>query len=317
MKDPIKLQPVYQTRVWGGRSLETLYGRDLPGNASELIGESWDVVDRPEAQSMVVGGEYSDKSLGELWKDHRNEIFGADAPDQERFPILCKILDVRQTLSVQVHPSREIAEELGGEPKSEFWYVSQAEDGTLWYAGLKVGITREVFEQCMKDCTTSECLEQIPVIEGQGLYVPAGTVHALGAGHVIFEIQENSDTTYRVYDWDRVSEGSVKRELHVEQALKSINFKDAARDPVMKPEGILLNGPEFRIEKICLSLGETPYRVPESFCILAVISGSVTCSGTPFNQGDYFLCPVNEDEGLIVESTTSEMDAVLLRITWA
>lgn len=317
MKSPIILQPIYQARVWGGRDLGTVYGRDLPGDESLLIGESWDVVDRPEAQSVVIGGRYGGRTLGELWRERRDEVFGGDAPDRERFPILCKILDVHQTLSVQVHPPPGIAEKLGGEPKSEFWVASKVANGALWYAGLKAGIGREIFEKSMRADTTAECLHQLAVGEGDGLYVPSGTVHALGAGQMVFEIQENSDTTYRVYDWGREAENGGQRELHREEAMQSINFAYSECVPVTKNEGCLLEGPEFQVEKIVLPPGAA--RVfPPGFSVVALVSGAVACGGQSFGPGDYFLLPANETEGVVVESSglAPAGGAFLLRVTW-
>lgn len=317
MKSPIILQPIYQTRVWGGRNLGTVYGRDLPGDESLLIGESWDVVDRPEAQSVVIGGQYVGRTLGELWRDQRDEVFGSDAPDRERFPILGKILDVRQTLSVQVHPPPGIAEKLGGESKSEFWVASKVEKGALWYAGLKTGIGRETFEKSMRAGTTAECLHQLPVGEGDGLYVPSGTVHALGAGQMVFEIQENSDTTFRVYDWGRVAAGGVGRELHNEEAMQSINFVATECVPVTKNDGCLFAGSEFRVERMVLPPRARRVLSP-GFSVVALVSGAVTCGGQSFGAGDYFLLPANEAGGMVVESSVqaAEEGSSLLRVTW-
>jgi len=314
---PIVLQPIYQTRVWGGRNLETIYGRDLPGDESFPVGESWDVVDRPEAQSVVCEGEYAGRTLGELWREERKEIFGDDAPDKERFPMLCKILDVQQNLSVQVHPPAGIAEEPGGEPKSEFWYAARAEDGALWYAGLKAGITRDIFEGCVKAGTTPECLHQLSGCEGNGLYVPSGRVHALGAGQIIFEIQENSDTTYRIFDWDRKTAGEVKRELQIEEALQSIDFADTGCVSVTKSDGCLIDGPEFRIQKHCVSTGEQVELPAGAFSVIALVSGGVVCGGHSFKPGDYFLIPANTDESTAIASSMSmSADSVLLQVTW-
>ncbi|MCF6311107.1 MAG: class I mannose-6-phosphate isomerase [Verrucomicrobiales bacterium] len=317
MKSPIILQPEYQTRVWGGRTLATLYGRELPGDESLAIGESWDVVDRPEAQSLVVGGEYDGLSLGDLWNTRRQEIFGEEAPQAERFPLLCKILDARHPLSIQVHPPQALAEKLGGEAKSEFWYAAQADPEALWYAGLKPEVTREIFEQSVRDGTTPDCVRQMLVGEGDSLWVPSGRVHALGGGQMIFEIQENSDTTYRVFDWKRSDQGGPKRELHIDKALQCIDFDDVGCGKGQIAPGDRVHGPGFQISKIVLSQGQE-IKMPSGFFVMAVVSGEVSCGGASFSAGDYFLLPANEREGFVIRSTVGDSQelSALLCVTW-
>src|ERR1035441_10121685 len=143
-----------------------------------------------------------------------------------RFPLLIKIIDARETLSLQVHPPPDKAAQLGGEPKTEMWYVAQAGPGAEIFVGLKKGVTRAEFESKLARQTVAECFHRIPVKPGDAMFLPSGRAHALGAGTVIFEIQQNSDTTYRVFDWNRLDEHGKSRPLHVEQSLASINFAD-------------------------------------------------------------------------------------------
>lgn len=318
MRNPIVLQPVYQARVWGGRTLATLYGRDLPGDDSLAIGESWDVVDRPEAQSVVIGGLYDGLSLGDLWKQHRVEVFGKKAPESERFPLLCKILDARTNLSIQVHPPAALAKELGGEPKSEFWYAAQADPGALWFAGLKQGVARARFEKCVENETTPDCVRQLPVKEGDCLWVPSGRVHALGGGQMIFEIQENSDTTYRVYDWNRSDSDDSRRELHIDKALQCIDFDDETCGKSRLQHGEQVQGEGFSIKKWCLSKGEE-LRMPVGFCVIAVVAGEVSCGSHSFNEGDYFLIPAAEESGALIISSVVDVheESSLLCVTWS
>ena len=138
--EAIRLKPLYMRRVWGGRSLEKAYGRKLP-EADTPYGESWEVVDREDEQSVVDGGAHDGLSLHELWTNHRREVFGEGLPDSERFPLLVKILDARDKLSIQVHPPAEVAGDLGGEPKTEMWYIADAEPGAALYVGLKDGVS--------------------------------------------------------------------------------------------------------------------------------------------------------------------------------
>jgi mannose-6-phosphate isomerase len=158
---------------------------------------------------------------------HEREVLGsAAAATDHRFPLLCKILDARDRLSLQVHPPVAAARELGGEPKTEMWYIAEAGPGAELYVGLKHGITRSQFEERLRGGSVEECFHRIPVHQGDTMFLPSGRVHAIGAGLVIFEIQQNSDTTYRVFDWNRVGLDGQPRALHVPQSLASIDFDD-------------------------------------------------------------------------------------------
>ena len=183
-------------RIWGGRRLETLFGKVLPTGAR--IGESWEIVDRAEAQSVVRDGPWRGKTLHDLWQLHRREIFG-DIADSPRFPLLIKLLDAQEKLSLQVHPPAAVAAELGGEPKTEFWFIADAQPGAELFVGLTKGISRRQFEAALANGTAEECVHRIPVRADDGMFLPSGRMHAIGAGNVIIEIQQNSDTTYRLF----------------------------------------------------------------------------------------------------------------------
>jgi mannose-6-phosphate isomerase len=219
--------PIYQTRVWGGRRLETVLGRSLPDD--QPYGESWDLVDREREQSVVATGPHAGKSLHDLWTSHRADIFGPAlaAHPAPRFPLLIKVLDCSDDLSLQVHPPAAVADELRGEPKTEVWYVTHAEAGAEIYAGVKRGVTREGFERALADGTVAECVHREPATTGDSLFVPSGRLHALGRGLLIYEIQQNSDTTYRVFDWNRVGLDGKPRQLHVKESMRCIDFADA------------------------------------------------------------------------------------------
>ncbi|MEM1442617.1 MAG: type I phosphomannose isomerase catalytic subunit, partial [Verrucomicrobiota bacterium] len=201
----LRFSPIYQTRVWGGRVLESRFGRDLPRDGKPY-GESWEVSAREEADSEVEGGPLAGKTLRELWKDAplKSQIFGTKAPDGDRFPLLCKILDARDKLSIQVHPPSSVADELGGEPKTEVWYIAYAEPGAELYVGVEPGVDENSFRSSLEEGTAETAVHAIPVVTGQHIFIPSGRLHAIGAGLLIYEIQQNSDTTYRVYDWNRI-----------------------------------------------------------------------------------------------------------------
>src|SRR5687768_2690017 len=223
LTQPLVFEPLFMERVWGGRRLETLYGKRLPSAA--LIGESWEIVDRPEAQSVVHDGPLCGETLHNLWCKQRESIFG-HVPDSPRFPILAKLLDAQENLSLQVHPPAKIAQKLGGESKSELWYVADAAPKSRLYAGVKKGTTPAVFEKALERGKVEEHLHAIDVATGDAIFLPSGRLHALGGGNLLVEIQENSDTTYRVFDWNRLKKGRAQREMHVAQAMQCIDFGD-------------------------------------------------------------------------------------------
>jgi len=203
---PIQLTPIYQKRVWGGRSLESLFDRTLPEDDTPF-GESWEVSDRDEAMCRVMtpDGELGE-TLRELWSNHRREVFGEAGVriGGTRFPLLVKILDCQKDLSIQVHPPTEVAAEFGGEPKTEMWYIAHAEPGAKLYVGLRDGVCQEEFEAAIADGNTADLVHTLEPKKGDFLFIESGRLHAIGGGFVIYEIQQNSDTTYRVFDWNRV-----------------------------------------------------------------------------------------------------------------
>lgn len=273
--DAITFTPLYMERIWGGRQLETFYGRKLPDNTTPF-GEAWEMVDRENEQSIVDSGEFLGKSLHELWTNHRSEIFGSSLPDSERFPILIKILDSADELSIQVHPPAEIAPSLGGEPKTEMWFIADAKAGSKLYVGLKNGATRGSFEKAIADGTVAEQVHTIAPKKGDSIFIESGRLHAIGAGFLIHEIQQNSDTTYRVFDWNRTDSEGKPRDLHVAESMACINFDDT--EPTMDtPQGdTLATCPYFKTTRHTLSPGETiGTSSADRFSLLTVVSGEL------------------------------------------
>ncbi|MDQ3625066.1 MAG: class I mannose-6-phosphate isomerase [Verrucomicrobiota bacterium] len=287
LKEPICFEPLFMERVWGGRRLETLFGKRLP--QTTRIGESWEIVDREDAQSVVHEGPLRGRTLHELWTQFREPVFGTGLPDAPRFPLLFKLLDAQDRLSVQVHPPAGVAVQLGGEPKTEMWYFVETLLGSDLYAGLKKGVTREAFERALLEGRVAEMIHRIPAKAGDALFIPSGRIHAIGAGNVIVEVQQNSDTTYRVFDWNRLGLDGQARALHIAQSLRSINFADA--EPQVLPPGseVLADCEHFRVERWELD-APRPAEGP-GFAIFAVISGKVECAGRAFGAGDFFLVP--------------------------
>jgi mannose-6-phosphate isomerase len=284
---PLIFEPLFMERVWGGRRLETLFGKRLPPLAR--IGESWEVVDREDAQSVVHEGPLRGAMLNELWNKDRERIFGAGLPDTPRFPLLIKLLDAQERLSVQVHPPVRVAAQLGGEPKTEMWFILDAQPDSDIFAGLKPGVTRDSFEQALSGGNVADFIHRIPVKTGDAIFIPSGRIHAIGAGNVIFEAQQNSDTTYRVFDWNRVGLDGRPRALHVAESLQSIDFGDA-EPRLAQPDGDALVQCElFRVEKWAL---DAPLASGgDRFAIYCVVAGRLDCAGREFGPGEFFLVP--------------------------
>jgi len=307
-----RLDPIYMQRVWGGRMLETLYGRDLP-DSDTPFGESWEVSDRDEAMSLVAG---EGTTLRSLWNNHREEVFGQAGLDAEgdRFPLLVKILDCRADLSIQVHPPTEKAEELGGEPKTEMWYVAQADAGAKLYVGLKDGVDRTAFENAVEAGTTSDLVHVVEPSEGDFLFIPSGRLHAIGGGLLIFEIQQNSDTTYRVFDWNRAGLNGQPRELHVEQSLASINFDD--HEPGLgKLDGeCLVDCDYFKVDRWEMGPGSGRSCLqPGQFCILAVVDGGLYFGSERLSPGDFRVVPASA--GLLARPMVASAEGATLLVT--
>jgi mannose-6-phosphate isomerase len=279
-------------RIWGGRRLESEFGKKLP--AQKPIGESWEIVDRPEAQSIVRNGLLRGKTLHELWTQNRDEIFG-DVPDAPRFPLLLKLLDAHDNLSLQVHPPEKVAKRLGGEPKTEFWYVAATNPGANLYIGFREAITRDQFEKALRDRTAADYVHKIRVKPSDAVFLPAGRFHAIGSGNLLIEIQQNSDTTYRVFDWNRADDKGRSRQLHIDQALQCIDFDDV-RPQLLQPKGeLLLHHDLFEIQKWNL---DSPREIAPrgDFVIVCCLTGSFRGGGVDLMPGEFFLIPAQLQE---------------------
>ena len=288
---PITFSSLYMERVWGGREFSTHLGRTLPGN--QPIGEAWEIVDREEAQSVVSDGPQKGKTLHHLWTDHREEIFGRRHREAgPRFPLLCKLLDARDKLSLQVHPPVAVAPQLGGEPKTEMWYFLASDEGSAIYAGLEPGSTKDVFHSHLQSGKVEECLHTLPTREGDSIFIPSGRLHAIGQGNLIVEIQQNSDTTYRVFDWNRVGLDGEPRQLHLEESLLSINFEDFSPPLSHIDSGLVASCQHFQVEKIILSTPTVLTR-PNDFALVTVVEGRATCGDKTLRAGDFFLLPAH------------------------
>lgn len=290
--EPITFTPLYMQRIWGGRELEHLYGRILP-DPDQPFGESWEIVDRETEQSVVDQGRFLGCTLHDLWTHQRKEIFGEGLRDYSRFPLLIKVLDARQDLSIQVHPPAQVAVRFGGEPKTEMWFIAACEPQAKLYVGLKAGVTRADFEESIHKGTVADCVHAITPHPGDSIFIASGRLHAIGAGVLIHEIQQNSDTTYRVFDWNRLGLDGKPRTLHVEQSLASIDFDDF--EPAMDtPNGETLADCEyFKTDQKSLKVGESIGNLhTDRFSILTIVEGELASDcGRRFQKGQFILLP--------------------------
>jgi mannose-6-phosphate isomerase len=318
---PLTFKPIFKERIWGGRALEKLYRKSLPPKVP--IGESWEISDRPGDASVIANGPLAGKDLRWLMENHERELLGDAKSADGRFPLLIKILDAQDKLSLQVHPPAQKAAELHGEPKTEAWYIADAAPGAELYVGLKRGVTRGEFEQKIKTGDVAECFHRVPVRAGDTMFLPSGRVHAIGAGLVIFEIQQNSDTTYRVFDWNRVGLDKKPRELHIAESLASIDFDDFEPELVAEKyesvenikSRLLVRDPLFKIEEVQASaesaivIGfDKPRIVAAVKGKLNVLNNSRTVSLSP---GEFCLIPAEA----VDTSMLAERDSTFLMAT--
>lgn len=298
---PFTFQPIFKDRVWGGRKLEQIYGKALPPQTP--IGESWEITDRPEGVSVITNGPLAGRDLRWLMENHAKELLGDSQSCAGRFPLLVKILDAQEKLSLQVHPPAHKATELRGDPKTEMWYVADATPDADLFVGLRRGATRAEFERRIQDGSVAECFHRIPVKRGDSMFLPSGRVHALGAGNLIFEIQQNSDTTYRVFDWNRVGLDGKPRELHIPQALAAIDFEDfepaLASDTSVKIGTLearpLADCALFTVELLRLNPADDLLLSGNQVIVLAVTTGQLNVlhpGGTAtLNPGEFCVAP--------------------------
>ena len=213
----LKLKPSCKDYLWGGHRLVDEYNIEYDG---EILAEAWELSCHPDGPSMIMNGPYAGKTLQEYLDIEGMEVLGTHCRRFREFPILTKFIDARDNLSIQVHPSNGFALQNEGQyGKTEMWYVLDAEEGAFLYYGFKEEITREEFAQRIKENTLLEVLNAVPVKKGDVLFIESGTLHAIGKGILIAEIQQNSNVTYRVYDYGRVGKDGKKRDLHIEKAL--------------------------------------------------------------------------------------------------
>lgn len=316
---PFKFTPRFVPKMWGGRALERVVNKSLP--ADKNIGESWELFDFPPGtvgpdatqpgddsngwvSSRIANGPLKGENLHSLMLFERAALLGAVQPVETahgpQFPLLIKFLDARQDLSVQVHPPAEyVKTHPDAAIKNECWHVLDHDTGARILLGAKQGTTREAFEKSIREGTCESLLNSVKVQNGDTFYLPSGTVHALGAGAVVAEVQTPSDTTYRVFDFNRVDPGTGKqRTLHIEQALDCIDFETDATTNYVPPgedEAIIVRAPQFTLHRRSASPGEKVAVITGEPRVLIFLEGSGFIGGgktpTDFTKGDTVLIP--------------------------
>jgi mannose-6-phosphate isomerase len=317
---PLKFKPRYLAKMWGGRKIESVLGKSLPAGT---IGESWELFDFPPGvvdgsadwiSSVVAEGPLEGKTLHQLVVEFGRELYGSVplVGPHGQFPILIKFLDAAQDLSVQVHPDEIYAKaNPGAHLKNEAWFVVQADPGSRLLKGLRPGVTRESFAMAIADGSVESSINSITVKAGDCFYLPSGTVHALGAGILAAEVQTPSDTTFRVFDFNRVDPSTGKlRTLHVEQAMKCIDFSGAMESKT-SPGPELVKCDYFSIKKVTLKKGEEALISGGEPIVLMFIEGEgrVTSGeqwkATEYTRGDTVLLPALLRESIAIANSDS------------
>lgn len=317
---PLRFRPVIRHYMWGGKRLGAELGK--PIGDSETAAECWEIVDHGADQSVVAEGPLAGKTLHDIVTQHSADLFGRHHP-RRQFPLLLKLLDCQKTLSVQVHPNdaqgaKLTPPDLG---KTEAWFVLAADPGCKIYAGLKPGVDRHALESAVAAGTCEECLHEFEARACDCLLIEAGTVHALGAGLLIAEIQQASDTTYRLFDWNRVDRDGKPRELHIRQALDVIDFSRGPVEPVSS-EAMPLGGVAClaKCDKFVLDRRDItkPQPLPrdERFHILAVVDGVLELrskeSSSVLQRGETILVPATtRDVDLFAQDPATVLDMYL------
>jgi mannose-6-phosphate isomerase len=281
MKTPLTFKPVYKDYIWGGDRLSTHFHRT---GTPTPCAESWEISAHPDGTSIVAQGKYAGRSLPALATEFGVALMGTKTPDPTRFPLLFKLIDARDKLSVQVHPNNANAILTHGEPKTEMWYVLDRIQGSSLYAGLREGTTPELLRAALADGTADKCLTEVRVNPGDAIFIPGGLVHAIGDGCLIYEVQQNSNTTYRLYDWNRVGADGKPRPLHIEESFKTIDWKNGKDNAHMRECAhaeiadykSLVSCPFFQVGKLALAGSTSVVHDGTTFTSLFVENGNVS-----------------------------------------
>lgn len=288
-----KMNPVFKDYLWGGNKLKDIYKKASPYS---ITAESWEIASHKNGESTVCGGEHDGKTIKQLTEIYKEKLLGDRIykDNDTKFPLLIKLIDAKDNLSVQVHPNDSYANEVenGELGKTEMWYVMEAEHGAKLIYGFKKDISKQEFEDAIKNNTLLDYVNFVECKKGDCFFIPSGMLHAIGKGLLIAEIQQNSDTTYRVYDYNRKDANGNTRELHVNKAIDVTNLSSSSgNEYAVENNGVLVKCDYFTTEKITLN-GEMSYTVDkERFETLIICDGSAVINNTIYNKGDSVLVP--------------------------
>ena len=296
----LKLKPGFKDYIWGGHRLVEEYGKEFDG---KILAESWELSCYPDTPSTIANGVHAGKTLRQYIEEQGKGVLGKNCGRFEDFPILIKFIDAREDLSIQVHPDNEYALKNEGQyGKTEMWYVMDAGKDAFLYFGFQKEISREEFARRIEEDTLTEVLKAVPVKRGDMLFIEAGTIHAIGKDILLAEIQQNSNVTYRVYDYGRVGADGKKRELHIEKALDATKREPADRERDFYPH--VADCDYFTVDKLELDgdkMKEMRGRVSEaSFMSILILDGHGTISNQgeklEFRKGDSLFLPAGSDD---------------------
>lgn len=308
---PLRFRPHLRAMVWGGRRLADRLGRTLP--TAEAFGESWEISDHPLHQSVVDEGPHLGRTLRDLMRTDRDDLLGPAGRRFDVFPWLVKFLDCHDWLSVQVHPNRETVGRLrpGEGSKTEAWFILDVQPGGRVYAGWKPGVDEPALRQALERGVVHELLASFEPRPGDCVFLPAGTVHAVGGGVLMAEIQETSDVTFRLFDWNRVDAEGKRRPLHIDESLASIDWTRGAVEPVRSPQGPLVRCDEFHLDAVEVT-SPRPL-APDRMHVVVVVAGSGRWDdGRTISVGDSWLVPARASVRTMTPSPRLRiLDAVL------
>ena len=313
---PLLFEPIFKERIWGGTKLKGLLNNYFESNQ---IGESWELSTVENDVSIVANGDFKGLNLNQLIEKYPTELLGADSVKNFgfNFPLLFKFIDAKEDLSIQVHPNDALAKERHNSfGKTEMWYVMQADNNARLVVGFKDNTNKKEYQENVKNKTLVTILNEMPVKKGDAFFLETGTIHAIGAGVLIAEIQQTSDITYRIYDWDRVDANGVGRELHTDLALEAINFETTNAKLNYKASNnksvTVVECPFFKTNILQISEKYNWIKTKESFTVFMCTEGSFTINmlhfQATFKKGDTILIPaIIDDFEIIGESTLLEI----------
>lgn len=306
----MKFLPLFKEKIWGGRNIEKIFGKTLPPH--QKIGESWEICDRGEDQSIVQNGPYRGKTLHELMLALGKILMGDSFSEiPQRFPLLFKVIDAQDDLSLQVHPDDTYAarNEKGDTGKTEMWYVIHSKEGAKIFCGLKKGVDLAQLKKNLGSKNIEDLLEVFNPKAGDVFFLPSGTVHALGKGNAVIEIQENSDVTYRLSDWGRVGDDGKPRPLHIEKGMEVISLKKEYKriSAQERKNEMLIECPYFSVREMCFNHTQANEVKPQTFQVWIILEGNGSLNNEPFGKGDFFLIPAHLENVQIIPQNPTRL----------